>query len=137
MSDLGQSFELDCSFDAAIERISKELAAEGFGVVSRIDLDDVFSEGLGVHVRRFSILGACNAQLAHEAVVASPEVGLLLPFNLTVESVGTRTRVQIVDSNTLFSAGGLDDRPEIGGLIDDAGVRLERIGAALTKRVSH
>ena len=61
----GTELTLDCEFDAAIERVTAALAAEGFGVISRIDLDRAFAEKLGKDFRRYTILGACNPGLAH------------------------------------------------------------------------
>lgn len=134
MSDLGHAVDLDCGFDAAVDRVTKELAAEGFSVVSRIDLDKAFPERLGIGFRRFSILGACNPQLAHQAITATPEVGLMLPCNVTVEEIDGRTCVRIVDVNEVLGVGGLEEMPEVAGLADDAGARLGRVAAALTVR---
>ena len=78
MSELGQSFYLDCGFETAIERIIQELAVEGFTVISRIDLDKAFPEGLEINSQRFSILGACNSQLAYQAIESGGTVPAVL-----------------------------------------------------------
>jgi len=132
MSDLGQSIDLPEDFDAAIARVTAALADEGFGVISRIDMDKAFHEKLGVDFRRYTILGACNPKLAHTAVSAHPEIGLMLPCNVTVEEAGSGARVRLVDAEMMMGVGDLGQDPEIGALAADAKARLDRVAAALT-----
>ncbi len=131
MTAFGQTVTLDRPFDAAVEEVVAALAAEGFGVISRIDLDKAFAEKLGESFRRYTILGACNPKLAHKAVTARPDVGLLLPCNVTVEEASSGSLVRIVDAGEMMSMGDLGDTPEIAELADDAGARLARVAAAL------
>lgn len=131
MSAIGTTVELSEAFDAAVDRVTAALAAEGFGVVSRLDLDETFKAKLGVDFRRYAILGACNPKLAHDAVSARPEVGLLLPCNVTVEETEAGTRVGIVDADAMLGVGGLGEAPEIAALAEDARGRLGRVAAAL------
>lgn len=136
MSEIGQSVDLHCGFDEAINRVTAELGAEDFRVISRIDLDKAFPEILGLGLPRCSIFGACNPQLAYQAISATPELSLLLPCNVMIEEINGRTRVTIVDVSAALGIGGLCDIPEIGGLADDANARLDRVAAALTVRTS-
>lgn len=131
MSAIGTTVELSEAFEAAVDRVTAALAAEGFGVVSRLDLDETFKAKLGVDFRRYAILGACNPKLAHDAVSARPEVGLLLPCNVTVEETEAGTRVGIVDADAMLGIGGLGEAPEIAALAEDARGRLGRVAAAL------
>ncbi len=131
MAELGTDIALADGFDAAIARVTEALAAEGFGVISRIDMDKAFAEKLGVAFRRYSILGACNPKLAHKAVSARPDVGLLLPCNVTVEAAGDGTIVRIVDAAAMMASAGLDSSPEIAELAADATDRLGRVAQAL------
>lgn len=131
MTDLGTEIHLESLFDTAIERTVAALAGEGFGVISRIDLDRAFHEKLGVDFRRYTILGACNPKLAHAALSARPEVGLLLPCNVTVEEAGKGAIVRIVDAAAMLSAGSLADEPAFKALAEDASGRLARVAAAL------
>lgn len=131
MSAIGTTVELSEAFEAAVDRVTAALAAEGFGVVSRLDLDATFKAKLGVDFRRYAILGACNPKLAHDAVSARPEVGLLLPCNVTVEETEAGTRVGIVDADAMLGIGGLGEAPEIAALAEDARGRLGRVAAAL------
>ena len=136
MSDLGQTGDLSGDFDAVIEQVTEALKKEGFGVISRIDIDDAFREKIGVEFRRYTILGACNPQLAHRALTSEPQVGLLLPCNICVEATDTGSRVHLVDAANMMSASGLGDNEVIGELGEDAGARLARVAAALEKLAS-
>lgn len=131
MSALGTSLSIDGSFDDAVEKVTVALAAEGFGVISRIDLDKAFAEKLGQEFRRYTILGACNPGLAHKAVTARPDVGLMLPCNVTVEEAPSGCTVRIVDAASMMSMGDLAGTPEIVELGADASARLGRVAAAL------
>ncbi|QEW22983.1 hypothetical protein LA6_005219 [Marinibacterium anthonyi] len=131
MSELGFQVSLTEDFDAALDRVTAALADQGFGVISRIDLDKAFRDKLGVDFRRYTILGACNPGLAHKAVTARPEVGLLLPCNVTVEDAGAGSVVRIVDAGMMMGTGDLGDTPEIAELARDASARLAKVVAAL------
>lgn len=117
--------------DAAIDRVTKALADEGFGVITRIDMDETFRAKLGVEFPRYTILGACNPKMAHSAVSAVPEIGLLLPCNITVEAVEDGTRVRIPDVHEMLGGAGLPAAPALKELAEDAGARLKRVEAAL------
>jgi uncharacterized protein (DUF302 family) len=122
---------LPLAFEDAIARVTAALAAEGFGVISRIDMDRAFREKLGADFRPYAILGACNPALAMKAVSARPEVGLLLPCNITVEDAGGSAIVRIVDAAAMMGTAGLNTDPVIAELASDAGARLSRVAAAL------
>ncbi len=131
MSNLGTEIALDLPFDEAVARVTEALGSQGFGVISRIDMDQAFREKLGAEFRRYAILGACNPGLAMKAVTARPDVGLLLPCNVTVEEAGSGAIVRIVDAATMMGAAGIDENPVIAELAEDAGARLGRVAAAL------
>jgi uncharacterized protein (DUF302 family) len=113
-------------YDQIIERVTKALQSEGFGVLTRIDLDKAFKDKLGVDFRRYAILGACNPKLAHTAVTADPEVGLLLPCNVTVEEMPDRVQVRFVDPEAMMSMGKLGEKAAVKELAADAKSRLTR-----------
>ncbi|MGQ5702148.1 DUF302 domain-containing protein [Sandaracinobacteroides sp. A072] len=131
MSELGAEIAIDLPFDAAIEAVTQALADNGFGVISRVDMDKAFREKLGADFRRYAILGACNPKLALKAVTARPEVGLLLPCNVTVEARGDGALVRIIDAGNMMQAAGLGEEPAIAELAADAGERLSRVAEAL------
>ena len=80
----GFSIQLGTDFDRALEVVTRELKRQGFGIVSDINLQAIFKEKLAVDDGRYRILGACNAWVAHQALRADPDIGLLLPCNVVV-----------------------------------------------------
>jgi len=80
----GFSIKFDTDFDRAVDVVTRELKKQGFGIVSDIDLQAIFKEKLAVDEGRYRILGACNPWVAHQALRADPDIGLLLPCNVVV-----------------------------------------------------
>lgn len=128
---LGTEVSLSQPFDKAVEATTAALAAEGFGVISKIEMDKAFKEKLGVDFRRYVILGACNPKLAHKAVSDQPEIGLLLPCNVTVEEAEGGATVRIIDPEAMLSGEGIKATPVIRELMDDAKTRLGRVAESL------
>lgn len=129
---LGLEIELPVSYAAAVERVTDALKQEGFGVLTRIDIHDAFKEKLGVEFREYSILGACNPPLAHRALSASTEVGLLLPCNVTVEATSPdRATVRIVNPLEMMRMGAADASPEVQAVANEAAERLQRVADTL------
>lgn len=125
----GQHIEIAGPFDQALQRVQDALKAEGFGVLSDIDIQKAMKEKLGKDMPPYRILGACNPPLAHQALQAEPEIGLLLPCNVTVrQGEGDRVIVGFLDPQTMVQ---LSPNPGIRGVADDAGARLERVRKAL------
>jgi uncharacterized protein (DUF302 family) len=123
---------LKSPYNQSLERVIAALKAEGFGVLSRINIHDAFKEKLGVDFRPYTILGACNPPLAHKALSSRPDAGLLLPCNVIVEATAEGTTlVRIVDPAAMMRAGGFENDPvlkEVGG---EAERRLRRVATAL------
>jgi uncharacterized protein (DUF302 family) len=89
---------LKVPFDKAIEMTEAALKAEGFGIISRIDLQAAFKDKIGVDFRPYTILGACNPKLAHEALQLEDKVGTMLPCNVVVQARGEEeTEVAAID----------------------------------------
>jgi uncharacterized protein (DUF302 family) len=131
MPAMSHDLRLDGGHEEAIERVTDALAAEGFGVLSRIDIHEKFREKLGVHFRPYTILGACNPALANVALGAAPEIGLLLPCNVTVETDGDGVLVRIIDAVRMMEMGGYGDDPNIALVGREADERLRRVAEAL------
>jgi uncharacterized protein (DUF302 family) len=100
--------ELHCSFDEALLRTTQALKAEGFGVLTDIDVRETLAEKLGVEVRHYRILGACNPPFAHAAIELNPLAGLMMPCNVAVYESGPE-RVTVAAVNPRSSAAALGD----------------------------
>ena len=134
MSDeLGFEVRISASQVDAIEQVTEALKAEGFGVLTRVDIDQAFREKIGAYVRSYTFLGACNPQLAHAALTSKPEIGLMLPCNVTVEAAGDgESLIRIVNPAVMMQMGEVGSDDTIGGVADDAGARLKRVAEALS-----
>lgn len=128
------SFQVSLSTDvnSAIEHVTSALKAEGFGVLTRIDVDKTLKEKIGADFRRYTILGACNPTLAHRALSHRGEIGLLLPCNVTVEATDDdRALVSIGNPAALLATPGIEGDAELSSIAQEARERLERVAAAL------
>ena len=131
MSNLGMSVYLNSDFDAAIEQVTAELKKEGFGVLTSIDVKATLKTKIDVDFRPYTILGACNPPLAHNALSIAPEVGMLLPCNVTVaQEEDGRILVSIIDPEMML---GVVENPALESVACDAKERLSRVAAALSK----
>ncbi|GAA4790650.1 DUF302 domain-containing protein [Actinomycetospora chlora] len=121
---------LDLPYAEAVARVREALAAEGFGVLTEIDVRATMSAKLGVEFEDYVILGACNPQLAHRALEVDRSVGLLLPCTVTVRADGPASVVELLDPQTMVQVTGLAG---LGPIADEAGARLERVRRALAR----
>lgn len=125
----GFSTELDLPFEDAVERTKEALQEEGFGVLTTIDVQKTLREKLDVPFERYVILGACNPALAHRALTAEHELGLLLPCNVVVHEHEGKSAVSIVDPVQML--GFVGDNPAVHEVAGEAATRLRRVVAAL------
>jgi uncharacterized protein (DUF302 family) len=131
-TNLGVDVELPLAFGDAVARVTDALKQEGFGILTEIDLQAAFREKLSREFRPYVILGACNPPLAYSAINADSAVGLLLPCNVTVESVGDqRAVVRLTNPEALLATSSLGASPEVARVARDAGERMARAAAAL------
>ncbi len=128
----GQHIEIRGPFAQALEKVIAALKTEGFGVLSDIDVQKAMKEKLGVDMPGYRILGACNPPLAHRAIQAEPEIGLLLPCNVTVRDLGgERVSVGFLDPQMMVS---MTRNPGVPPVADEAGERLRRVREALQQQ---
>jgi uncharacterized protein (DUF302 family) len=128
----GMSVRLDLPYDRTVERTREALAAEGFGVLSEIDVAATLKKKLEVDFRPYVILGACNPVLAHQALQAEPEIGLLLPCNVIVYATDEQD-VSVVSAMDPVGALALAGNPSLEPIAEDARARLQRALAALER----
>ncbi len=132
MTELSMDIHITDSYAQALERVTEELKKEGFGVLTRIDVDKTLKEKIGVDFRPYTILGACNPQLAHRALTARADVGILLPCNVTVEQAEDGgSLVRVVNPIGMLSTGDLGDDPTLRAVGAEADERLRRVVTAL------
>ena len=124
----GFGTHLDLSYEEAIPRVKEALKAEGFGVLTEIDVRKTLREKLGAEMEPYIILGACNPPLAHRALQAEPNIGLLLPCNVVVRADGTGSRVDVADPQAML---GIVGSVQLEVVADEAKQRLQRVVAAL------
>jgi uncharacterized protein (DUF302 family) len=137
MNAMTHDVELPVGFNEAINRVTEALKTEQFGIVSRIDLHTTFKEKLGVDGMPHTILGACNPKLAHKAVSAMAEAAVMLPCNVTVQSVGEKlTIVRIVNPAAVMAAAGLEKYPVVREVGEEADAKLKQVAQALAGRKS-
>ncbi len=128
-TDIGIRARLNLPYAQAVQKTTDALKAEGFGVLSQIDMQATLKQKLDVDFRRYVILGACNPPLAHRALSANLDAGLLLPCNVTVYEEGDSSVVTAVDPVEML--GVLKGDPVAHEVAVEARTRLQRVIASL------
>ena len=117
MSQIDSSYSLsattELSFPDAVARARDELAQQGFGVLCEIDVQATLKQKLGVEREPYLILGACNPSLAHRALEAEPELGVLLPCNVIIYEQHGKTHIAAIDAEQMLSIVGNDALAQI------------------------
>ena len=124
----GFSKTVSLEFGAAIEKVTQELAKEGFGVLTSIDVRETLKKKLQVDFPRYTILGACNPPFALQALTAEEQIGLLLPCNVIVYEKEGRTVVGFFDPMVMMK---VVENPRIKPIAVEIAERLLRVMAAV------
>ena len=119
------SKEIDLSFEDAISHVTEELKKEGFGVLTEIDVKATLKKKLDADFRNYRILGACNPPFAHQALLAEPQIGLMLPCNVVVQDgENGKTLVSAIDPLASMKAV---DNSTLGEVAEQVRSKLQRV----------
>ena len=123
--DYGITIRTPIPFAEAVARVREALKAQGFGVLTEIDVQATLRDKLGQDIEDYLILGACNPPLAHRALDADRKIGLLLPCNVVVRAAGGQTIIEALKPQVMMEVAG---QPSLKPVADEA---TSRIRAAL------
>lgn len=119
---------MSLTVEEAIPKVLEQLKSEGFGVLMDLDIQATMKQKIGVDIPAYHILGACNPQLAHQALLAEPEIGALLPCNVVVRAHDNQTIVSFMNPQAMKQ---LTSNAEVHAVANEAEARLRRVCAAL------
>ncbi len=120
--DYGITVRTSAAFAQAAARVREALKAQGFGVLTEIDVQATLRDRLGEEMEQYLILGACNPSLAHRALTADRRIGLLLPCNVVIRTEAGQTVIEALDPQAMVAVAG---EPSLQPVADEAARRLQ------------
>ena len=119
------SKKLETSFEQAVDRVTEALKAEGFGVLTEINIHEKLKEKLNVDFRRYRILGACNPAYAYKALQAEDKIGAMLPCNVIVQELENNV-IEVAAVDPIASMMAIEN-PDLAGIAEEIKGKLERV----------
>jgi len=133
VDQIGFVVNMEQSYGNAVELVTEALKAEGFGVLTEIDVKATLKKKLDADFRPYVILGACNPHLAFRALSSQPEIGMMLPCNVTVESSDKGgSIIRILDPNMMMGVGMFSNNPALNDVAAEAHEKLARVAKSLS-----
>ena len=120
----GFSKTVDLSFEDTINKVTEELKKEGFGILTTIDIKETLKNKIDVDFKKYTILGACNPTLAHKALQAEEEIGLLLPCNVIVYEKEGKSAVSVFDPSLMSK---IVENEKLDSIAEEVKEKLERV----------
>jgi len=120
--DYAKTITVDLPYDEAVPRVKEAFKAQGFGTLTEIDVQATLKDKLDVDIEPYVILGACNPQLAHQALEVTRDIGLLLPCNVVVREHAGSVVVQALDAGVIAA---VPDVAELEPIAAEAGRRIQ------------
>lgn len=124
MADFGKEISVEGSFEEVKAKVVSALKTQGFGILTEINVQKTLKEKIDVEFEPYQILGACNPQLAHQALQADKMIGLLLPCNVVIRAAGESVAVSILDPEVMFSIVSPETKSALATLPGEAKSRL-------------
>ncbi len=122
--DYGFSKTVDLSFEDTINKVTEELKKEGFGILTTIDVKETLKNKIDVDFKKYTILGACNPPLAHKALQAEEEIGLLLPCNVIVYDKEGKSVVSVFDPSLMTK---VVENENLNPIAEEVKEKLQRV----------
>jgi len=129
--DFAYTVSVDVPFASALDLVTDALKEEGFGVLTKIDVKETMRKKLGKDFRPYVILGACNPPLAYRALSNAPEVGIMLPCNVTLEQRDSDILISIVNPEAMMTMGDLKKNLALKEVASEVRTKLLRVVESL------
>lgn len=136
MANYAMTITLSGSIEEIRARVQQALTAQGFGILTEIDVQQTLQKKLNISMPPYLILGACNPQLASQAIAVDPSLGLLLPCNVVLRQIDQAVEVSIIDPEAMFSVVDPSVQQQLSSLAGEVKQRLQAVLATLSEGVS-